>query len=330
MLSTGFKITVKKATFLFFIFGFFFVTFRLDLALEQKIQINDTNETFIVEKGDSLYGILDKIEKKYDLSSTWWVRFRYIFKDYPVIKAGRYNIFNNSSVSELIERFEEGDVQLFKFSIIEGTVAQSNLTKLEKLILEENLNFKIPPEVAKLFSREGQIMPDTYFFSDDQDLVKVLTDSKDFLEKLLADEWKNKPEGNPLKSPEEALVLASIIEREAVLQSEQNIIASVFLARLKIGMKLQADPTSSYGYYQDYGGKIGRAVLDDKNLYNTYQITGLPPGPICFPSATAIKAAINSLPGEYFYFVAKGDGSHIFSKTYEEHNKAVKKYIYSK
>ena len=114
------------------------------------------------------------------------------------------------------------------------------------------------------------------------------------------------------------------------MPSEQEKIASVFLSRLKIDMKLQADPTSSYGFYGSYGKKIGRAVLDDENPYNTYQNKGLPPGPICYPSKGAIDAAIKSSPGDFYYFVAKGDGSHIFSKTYEEHNKAVKKYIYSK
>ena len=95
-------------------------------------------------------------------------------------------------------------------------------------------------------------------------------------------------------------------------------------------MRVEADPTSSYGYYGDYGKKIGRAVLDDQNEFNTYVIKGLPPSPICFPSKGAIDAAILSSPGEYEYFVAKGDGSHVFSKTYEEHKKAVKKYIYPK
>ena len=160
-------------------------------------------------------------------------------------------------------------------------------------------------------------MPDTYFFSDAQDLKKVLNNSKLFLDEYLNNAWKEKSKNNPLQSPYEALVLASIIEREAVLPSEQEKIASVFLSRLNIDMRLQADPTSSYGFYGDYGKKIGRAVLDDKNPYNTYQ-------------NKAIDASIKSSPGEFYYFVAKGDGSHIFSKTYEEHNKAVKKYIYSK
>ena len=148
--------------------------------------------------------------------------------------------------------------------------------------------------------------------------------------RYLSDSWAKKSKDNPLETPYEALILASIIEREAILPSEQEKIASVFLSRLKIDMKLQADPTSSYGFYGSYGKKIGRAVLDDENPYNTYQNKGLPPGPICYPSKGAIDAAIKSSPGDFYYFVAKGDGSHIFSKTYEEHNKAVKKYIYSK
>ena len=173
-------------------------------------------------------------------------------------------------------------------------------------------------------------MPDTYFFSDQQDLVQVLSNSKLYLEDYLKDSWAQRSKDNPLETPYQALVLASIIEREALLRSEQEKIASVFLSRLKIDMKLQADPTSSYGFYGEYGKKIGRAVLDNKNPYNTYQNKGLPPGPICYPSKGAIDAAIKSSPGEFYYFVARGDGSHVFSKTYEEHNKAVKKYIYSK
>ena len=330
MPSIGSKTIAKKSLLFFLVLGFLFISLKLQFALEQKIPVQDHNQTFIVEKGDSLYGILSDIEEEYGLYSTWWVRFKYIFKDHPVIKAGRYNIPSNSSISDLIKRFEEGDVQLFKLAVIEGTVAKKSLDNLEELINNQNLQINIPKEVSDIFSHEGLIMPDTYFFSDEQDLIEVLANSKAYLDEYLIEAWESKPKDNPLNSPKEALILASIIEREAVLPSEQTTIASVFLARLNINMKLQADPTSSYGYYQDYGKKIGRAVLDDKNLYNTYQVKGLPPGPICYPSKGAIDAAIMSSPGDYFYFVARGDGSHVFSKTYQEHNKAVKKYIYSK
>ena len=330
MPSIGSKKIAKNFFLLILFLSFIFVSFKLQFALLQKIPVQDANQTFIVKKGDSLYGILLNLEEKYNLSSTWWIRFKYIFKDDPVIKAGRYNIFPNTSISELIERFEEGDVQLFKIAIIEGTVAKNNLINLESIIKDQKLNFEVPKGVKDIFSEEALIMPDTYFFSDQQDLIKVLSNSKLYLDEYLNNSWGEKSKDNPLQTPYEALILASIIEREAVLASEQEKIASVFLARLKIDMKLQADPTSSYGFYGDYGRKIGRAVLDDKNPFNTYQNKGLPPSPICYPSKGAIEAAIKSSPGEFYYFVAKGDGSHIFSKTYEEHNKAVKKYIYSK
>ena len=328
----GSKKIAKKILFLvfFLIFSFIFIALKLQSALFQKIPIRDANQTFIVKKGDSLYGILSSLEKEYNLSDTWWIKFRYIFKEDPIIKAGRYNIFPNTSISELIERFEDGDVQLFKLAIIEGTVAKNNLNNLEKIIEDEKLNFDVPQSIKDIFAEEALLMPDTYFFSDQQDLVQVLSNSKLYLEDYLNDSWAQRSKDNPLETPYQALVLASIIEREALLRSEQEKIASVFLSRLKIDMKLQADPTSSYGFYGEYGKKIGRAVLDNKNPYNTYQNKGLPPGPICYPSKGAIDAAIKSSPGEFYYFVARGDGSHVFSKTYEEHNKAVKKYIYSK
>ena len=328
----GSKKIAKKFLFLvfFLIFSFIFIALKLQSALFQKIPIRDANQTFIVKKGDSLYGILSSLEKEYNLSDTWWIKFRYIFKEDPIIKAGRYNIFPNTSISELIERFEDGDVQLFKLAIIEGTVAKNNLNNLEKIIEDEKLNFDVPQSIKDIFAEEALLMPDTYFFSDQQDLVQVLSNSKLYLEDYLKDSWAQRSKDNPLETPYQALVLASIIEREALLRSEQEKIASVFLSRLKIDMKLQADPTSSYGFYGEYGKKIGRAVLDNKNPYNTYQNKGLPPGPICYPSKGAIDAAIKSSPGEFYYFVARGDGSHVFSKTYEEHNKAVKKYIYSK
>ena len=220
------------------------------------------------------------------------------------------------------------DNQVYSVSYVQDSIPQGiRVVNLGASVLVDGT---LNPSVKDLFAEEALVMPDTYFFSDQQDLIKVLSNSRSYLERYLSDSWAKKSKDNPLETPYEALILASIIEREAILPSEQEKIASVFLSRLKIDMKLQADPTSSYGFYGSYGKKIGRAVLDDENPYNTYQNKGLPPGPICYPSKGAIDAAIKSSPGDFYYFVAKGDGSHIFSKTYEEHNKAVKKYIYSK
>ena len=328
MLSIGSKITAKKALLLLIFFGVLFLQIKLHISLNQKVS-SETNNSFVIDKGENLYSVLAELEDTYDLHSTWWVRFNYIFREAPVIKTGRYNILTNYSIKDLINAFENGDVQQFKFTVIEGTVAKNNLKKL-KDIIKEDINESLDPALEGLFLKEALIAPDTYFFSTQEDLIAVLENSRSYLDDYLESLWKEKPSGNPLKSIDEAMVLASIIERESLLASEMPTIASVFLFRLQKGMRLQADPTSAYGYYGEYGDKIGRSVLDDNNQFNTYRINGLPPSPICYPSQGAIEAAIKSVPGNYLYFVAKGDGSHVFSKTYEEHNKAVKKYIYSK
>jgi len=329
VLSIGSKITAKKALLLLVFFGVLFLQIKLHISLNQKV-LSETNTSFVIDKGENLYSVLAELEDKYDLHSTWWVRFNYIFKEAPVIKTGRYNILPNYSIKDLINAFENGDVQQFKLTVIEGTVAKNNLKKLKEIIIKEEISESLDPVLEGLFLKEALIAPDTYFFSTQEDLIAVLESSRSYLDDYLESIWKEKPSGNPLKSIDEAMVLASIIERESLLASEMPTIASVFLFRLQKGMRLQADPTSAYGYYGEYGDKIGRAVLDDNNQFNTYRINGLPPSPICYPSQGAIEAAIKSVPGNYLYFVAKGDGSHVFSKTYEEHNKAVKKYIYSK
>ena len=329
MLPIGSKITAKKALLLLIFFGVLFLQIKLHISLNQKVS-SEANTSFVINKGDNLYSVLAELEEKYYLHSTWWVRFYYIFKEAPVIKTGRYNILPDYSIKDLIDVFENGNVQQFKFTVIEGTVAKNNLKKLKEIIIKEEISESLDPVLEGLFLKEALIAPDTYFFSTQEDLIAVLESSKSYLDDYLESIWKKKPSGNPLKSINEAMVLASIIERESLLASEMPTIASVFLFRLQKGMRLQADPTSAYGYYGEYGDKIGRAVLDDNNQFNTYRINGLPPSPICYPSQGAIEAAIKSVPGNYLYFVAKGDGSHVFSKTYEEHNKAVKKYIYSK
>ena len=329
MLPIGSKITAKKALLLLIFFGVLFLQIKLHISLNQKVS-SEANTSFVINKGDNLYSVLAELEEKYYLHSTWWVRFYYIFKEAPVIKTGRYNILPDYSIKDLIDVFENGNVQQFKFTVIEGTVAKNNLKKLKAIIIKEEISESLDPVLQGLFLKEALIAPDTYFFSSQKDLIAVLESSRNYLDDYLVSMWKEKPSGNPLKSIDEAMVLASIIERESLLASEMPTIASVFLFRLQKGMRLQADPTSAYGYYGEYGDKIGRTVLDDNNQFNTYRINGLPPSPICYPSQGAIEAAIKSVPGNYLYFVAKGDGSHVFSKTYEEHNKAVKKYIYSK
>jgi UPF0755 protein len=171
------------------------------------------------------------------------------------------------------------------------------------------------------------LKPDTYFYKHSDSLSKILQRSQDDFFKLSLNLWEKKKSNIPIKTLSDALILASIVEKEAGNENEKSIIAGVFLHRLSIGMKLQADPTIIYGLMPDFNGDITKANLMDKNNpYNTYQILALPPTPISTISQSSLEAVILGMKNDYLYFVAKGDGTHKFSKTYKQHLEAVKKY----
>jgi UPF0755 protein len=173
---------------------------------------------------------------------------------------------------------------------------------------------------------EGRFFPDTYHFTRGSSDLDILKRAHAAMERVLAEEWEARADGLPIESPDEALILASIIEKETGLASERAEIAGVFVRRLRLGMRLQTDPTVIYGLGDDFDGNLRRADLRNDHPYNTYVHAGLPPTPIALPGREAIRAALNPADGETLYFVARGDGSHAFSVTLEEHNRAVRKY----
>ena len=330
MQLSGSRAIVKKLFITLFLLVLLFATVKILAVPAQKISPPNSDYLFIIKKGSTFNDVIEKMDSVFNLNSLMWTKIYYKIKGAPNIKAGRYDLSVTTSIQDLIQRFVEGDVKKYKFTIIEGSVAKQALEKLNNLLIENDFERELTASIKNTFSQEAKILPETYIFSDIEELESIFINYQDYLKRYLENIWASKPKSNPLKSKMEALVLASIIEREAVLVSEKSKIASVFLYRLIKGMRLQADPTSAYGYYGDYKQRIGRKVLDDNNEYNTYRISGLPPRPICFPSKSSIEAAIKSIPGDYLYFVAKGDGSHEFSKTLEDHNKAVKKFISGK
>ena len=173
--------------------------------------------------------------------------------------------------------------------------------------------------------KEGILFPNTYFYKKDMLASSILKQSYNKLDLVLSELWSKKPANNILKDKNEALILASIIEKEAGNDNEKSLIASVFLKRIEIGMRLQADPTIIYGLLPNFDGDIKKSdILDKNNPYNTYMIKSLPPTPIAIPSLTSIEAAVLSTPGEYLYFVANTPTSHYFSRTYDEHLSMVK------
>jgi UPF0755 protein len=174
---------------------------------------------------------------------------------------------------------------------------------------------------------EGLFFPDTYYFSDGVSDIDVLQRAYESMQRKLTEAWELRDDNLPYATPYEALIMASVVEKETGKASERPMIARVFLNRLKIGMRLQTDPTVIYGMGERFNGNIRKQDLLKDTPYNTYTRDGLPPTPIAMPGLAAIEAALHpDASGNYLYFVGKGDGSHTFSKSLQEHNSAVARY----
>lgn len=173
---------------------------------------------------------------------------------------------------------------------------------------------------------EGLFFPDTYFFNPDSADIDVLRRAYQLQQQKLQAAWESRAPGLPYKTPYEALIMASIIEKETGAPEERPLIAAVFINRLKTGMRLQTDPTVIYGLGAKFDGNLRKADLQRDTPYNTYTRSGLPPTPIAMPGEEAIRAALNPAPSKALYFVARGDGTHYFSATLDEHNRAVNQY----
>ncbi len=248
------------------------------------------------------------------------------------LKAGEYLLHSGTTQRQLLKQFEAGKVVQHSLALIEGwsyrqiiqavinnKVLIKTLTDTDSKIVMSTLGY---PDVYP----EGRFFPDTYHFPSGMTDVEFLQRAYEKMVDILSEEWQQKSEGLPYKNADEALIMASIIEKETAVASERAAIAGVFVRRLQKGMKLQTDPTVIYAMGDDYHGNIRRKDLKTDSPYNTYVYAGLPPTPIALPGAEAIHAALHPEQGETLYFVAKGDGSHYFSKTLKEHNRAVSKY----
>ena len=242
-----------------------------------------------------------------------------------LIQAGHYEV-ESKTWSEIFVDFSEGNIKEYRFKIQEGT----NIFDLEKLLSSSKLKLDCPNFNClnnRLNFTEGTLMPETYFYNFNSPASNILIKSQDSFIEYAELLWEKKQPSNPLKTLGEAIILASIVEKEAGNNKEKSIIAGVFLNRLNLNMRLQADPTIIYGLLPNFNGNITKINLQDSsNRYNTYKIKGLPPTPIAMISKSSLEAVILGQPNKYLFFVAKGDGTHYFSSEYSDHLKAVKKY----
>lgn len=249
------------------------------------------------------------------------------------IKAGEYRIEPGLNARQLLALWVSGKTVQHELRLIEGWRFRD---ALQRILKADTLTRTLPDDADEAVvmtalgrpgeSAEGRLFPDTYRYPRGTTDVAFLRKALDAQARVLAEEWASRAANLPYDSPEQALVMASIVEKETGAAAERAQIAGVFVRRLRIGMRLQTDPTVIYGLGSAYDGDIRKRDLVTDTPYNTYTRSGLPPTPICLPGRDAIHAALHPADGDALYFVARGDGSHQFSATLAEHNEAVRRY----
>lgn len=247
------------------------------------------------------------------------------------IRAGDYRLQPGMNARDLLMKLVAGDTILYQLVIVEGWNLQQALAAIQaNEFIETTFDRTDKATLQALFNTdfypEGLLFPDTYHFERGTSDREILSRASTLMTRVLEEEWSSRDVGLPYDTSYEALVMASIVEKETGLASERQQIAGVFVRRLQQRMRLQTDPTVIYGLGESFDGDLTRADLRAPSPYNTYLINGLPPTPIALPGRAAIHAAMHPDDSDTLYFVARGDGGHYFSSTLEEHQAAVDQY----
>jgi UPF0755 protein len=301
--------------------------------LNNPIALKEEDRVLVLKKGDSVARLAYQLERKGVLCNPRLLIGYARLTGQDNIKVGEYQLEEGITPAVLLSRLVAGDVVRYSITLVEGWTVNQAITHIQQQP-EIVKTLHSEAEVAQWFAGfelpnknpEGWLFPDTYQFergaTDKELLERALLRMREVLEQ----EWLMRDKSLPYANAYEALIMASIVERETGVASERGEIAGVFVRRLNKGMRLQTDPTVIYGLGDSYKGNIRRKHLRQPTPYNTYVIKGLPPTPIALAGREAINAALNPREGKSLYFVAKGDGSHYFSETLEEHERAVKQY----
>jgi len=248
------------------------------------------------------------------------------------LKTGEYTLLRGMTARSLLEQLTDGQVIQYSLTLVEGQTFREMLARIAShAVLENTLEGLDDGEIMSRLGHpgvhpEGRFLPDTYNFPRSTTDLAFLERAYDAMTDQLQQAWEGREEGLPLKTPEEALILASIVEKETGQAEERPVIAGVFVRRLQKGMKLQTDPTVIYGMGASFDGNIRLRDLKKDTPYNTYTRFGLPPTPIAMPGVDAIHAVLHPAAGNSLYFVAMGEGRHYFSSTLKQHNLAVDKF----
>ena len=296
--------------------------------------MGSVEQIYSIEPGSSIRKVSRQLNEKNLMPDAYSFALLGIYeKRATQIKVGDYKLNANMTPREMLDKFVSGDVITYKVSLVEGLTFKQFRQTLAKVADLEKIttNWSDEEIMTALKSEyshpEGQFYPDTYVFRATDTDLDVLRQAYARMQTELEKIWTNRDPNTPLKNKFEALILASIIEKETGQASERPTIGGVFTNRLNKGMLLQTDPTIIYGLGDEFDGNLRKKHLKDAlNLYNTYVHAGLPPTPIAMPGGKSLLAAVNPEQTDFYYFVARGDGSHEFSPTYKAHQRAVNEY----
>lgn len=300
-------------------------------AIDEPLPLRDLRY-FEIAKGESVQQLSVRLEQEGIIASSLWFNLAARRRGVAgLLKYGEYEITPGMTALELMDRFASGKVRRHALTLVEGWTLRQYLEVLQKHPALQHDVHDAADLMAKLGvpgeAAEGRFYPDTYFFPKGTTASGVLRQAYRKMQTTLAAEWEQRASGLPFTQPYEALILASIVEKETAVARERPQIAGVFIRRLQMNMRLQTDPTVIYGLGDGYDGNIHRRDLDNDTPFNTYTRFGLPPTPIASPGSDAIHAVLHpDLTGNHLYFVAKGDGSHLFSTNLEDHQRAVDLY----
>jgi len=298
-----------------------------------KLPLPKTPFEFTVRSGATLKSVSRQLHEAALLpdSQTLWLLGR-VTQQAAGIQAGTYRLDKPASPLEILQKLNDGDVVPVTVTFVEGITFADMRRQLEatpevKVLLKGLTDTDVLKRVGATETHpEGLFYPDTYRFASGTSDLELLRKSYQTMQKKLAEAWSQRQPDLPYKGPYQALIMASIIEKETGRGEERPLIGSVFINRLRVPMRLQTDPTVIYGMGRGFDGNIRKRDLTADTPYNTYTRDGLPPTPIAMPGWGSLLAAVKPQASDRLYFVAKGDGSHYFSRTLEEHNRAVAKY----
>jgi len=292
-----------------------------------------TGETYVLEPGTTLRRFAHMLEARGVISQPYtFVLLGHVTGRSRQLKAGEYRFERGTSMAGVLEQVVSGHVISYQLALIEGWTFRQMLNALRAAPkLTSTVSDLSPAEIMARLGQpalhpEGRFFPDTYRYSQGQTDLQILTSAFEKMQATLQKEWQARAPDLPLRSADEALVLASIVEKETGLAEERGLIAGVFINRLRRGMRLQSDPTVIYGLGERFDGNLRLVDLRNDTAYNTYTRGGLPPTPIAMPGRESLSAVLHPADTKALYFVATGGGRHVFSETLEEHNAAVQKY----